>query len=29
VTPSEYRQEIAQRIAFYRKLIQANNLSVD
>ncbi len=29
VTPSEYRQEIANRIAFYKKLIQANNLSAE
>ncbi len=29
VTPSEYRQEISNRIAFYKKLIKANNLSAD
>jgi tripartite-type tricarboxylate transporter receptor subunit TctC len=29
VSPSEYRQEIASRIAFYKKLIKANNLSLD
>lgn len=29
VTPSEYRQEISNRIAFYRKLIKAKNLSAD
>lgn len=29
VTPSEYRLEISNRIAFYKKLIKANNLSAD
>jgi hypothetical protein len=29
VTPSDYRQEISNRIAFYKKLIKANNLSAD
>lgn len=29
VSPAEYRQEIAQRIAFYKKLIKTNNLSLD
>lgn len=29
VSPSEYRQEIASRIAFYKKLIKENNLSMD
>jgi hypothetical protein len=29
VSPSEYRQEIFNRIAFYKKLIKANNLSLD
>lgn len=29
VNPSEYRLEIANRIAFYKKLIKANNLSAD
>jgi len=29
VSPSEYRQEITSRIAFYKKLIKANNLSLD
>lgn len=29
VTPSEYRQEIANRIAFYKKLIKEKNLSAE
>ena len=29
VTPAEYRKEIANRIAFYKKLIKTNNLSAD
>lgn len=29
VSPSEYRLEISNRIAFYKKLIKANNLSAD
>lgn len=29
VTPAEYRQEISNRIAFYKRLIKANNLSAD
>ncbi len=29
LTPPEYRQEISNRIAFYKKLIKANNLSAD
>ena len=29
VSPAEYRQEISNRIAFYKKLIKTNNLSLD
>jgi tripartite-type tricarboxylate transporter receptor subunit TctC len=29
VSPGEYRQEISNRIAFYKKLIKTNNLSLD